>query len=1136
LTTYCSNNSFPSEKHGWIFCVIFSYHKSFDKTGMNPEERKMKKTVFVFLTALILLVGTSLLYSQVNARMLRYPDVSATHICFVYAGDIWVVAKEGGTAFRLSSPRGEEMFPRFSPDGERIAFSGNYDGNTDIYVVPSMGGKLQRLTHHGMTDLMIDWYPDGKALLYVSSRESGRQRYRQFYRIAKNGGLAEKLPVPYGEFGSLSPDGKILAYMPISRDFRTWKRYRGGMAPDIWLFDLNQIKAKNITENPANDSQPMWHGRTLYFLSDRGQNQRHNIWAMDLESEEARQITNFEDFDIHFPALGPSEIVFEAGGKLFLLDLETENQTQVEINLVTDQITLKPHKVNVSKLVQNAEISPQGKRALFEARGEVFSVPAEHGVIRNLTTSPGVAERYPAWSPDGEHIVYWSDRSGEYELTICSARDGSQEQKLTSYGPGYRYHIYWSPDSHKIAFIDKSMTIYIYNIETQKTIKVDQGLWKYEGSLQNFKPGWSPDSRWLAYSRGELNRYDNIYLYDTNKNERQQVTSSYYDDSQPVFDPEGKYLYFLSNRTFNPIYGDTDNSFLYANTTNIVAVSLKSDIPSPLAPRNDDEGLKKEEAEEKKEDKNQKEDKNKEKEPDKKETKPVEITVEDFESRLVVLPPKPGNYNNIQATEGKILYRRFPRTGSGEEASSLVYYDLKEREEKIILGDVDGYRLSADGKKLLVWKKQSAAIVDVKPDQKMEKPLHTGELEMMVNPRAEWRQIFSDAWRLSRDFFYDPGMHGVDWEAMRKQYGALLEDAVTRWDVNYVIGELIAELSSSHTYRGGGDTEEVARIGVGYLGVDWEIDNGFYRIAKIIEAAPWDSEVRSPLSMPGAEVKEGDYILTVNGVPLDISKSPWAAFQGLAGKIVELTVNSKPATESARKVIVKTLENETRLRNLAWIEQNRKYVEAQSNGRIGYIYVQDTSLGGQNELVRQFLAQFHKEGLIVDERFNSGGQIPDRFIELLNRSALAFWAVRDGEDWQWPPVAHFGPKAMLINGWSGSGGDAFPDYFRKAGLGPLIGTRTWGGLIGVSGAPQLIDGGGVTVPTFRMYDPDGKWFKEGHGVDPDIEVKEDPAILAEGTDPQLKRAVEEVLRMLEEEPFKKPARPSYEDRTAKRKK
>ncbi|MDH4220575.1 MAG: PDZ domain-containing protein, partial [Candidatus Aminicenantes bacterium] len=695
------------------------------------------------------------------------------------------------------------------------------------------------------------------------------------------------------------------------------------------------------------------------------------------------------------------------------------------------------------------------------------------------------------------------------------------------------YQIFWSPDSHKIAFIDKTMSLYIYDIETQKTIKVDQGLWMYERALRNFKPGWSPDSRWLAYSRGKENRNGNIYLYDTKINKRYQVTSSFYNDSQPVFDSEGKHLYFLSNRIFSPIYGDTDNSFLYANTTNIVAVSLKPDIPSLLAPRNDEEELKKEEAEEK--DKSQKEDTDKEKKTEKEEVKAVDITIQDFEKRLVVLPPKPGNYNNLQAAEGKILYQRFPRTGSGEEANPLVYYDIKEREEKTILNDVDGYRLSADGKKALVWKRQSASIVDVAPDQKMEKQLRTGELEMMVDPRAEWRQIFTDAWRLCRDFFYDAGMHGVDWEAMRKQYGALLKDAVTRWDVNYVIGELIAELNASHTYRGGGDTESEARIGVGYLGIDWEVDSGTYGIAKIIDGAPWDSEVRSPLTIPGVEVKEGDYILAVNGVPLDISKSPWAAFQGLAGKTVELTVNNKPAAEGARKVIVETLGSETRLRNLAWIEQNRKYVDERSGGRIGYIYVPDTSINGQNELVRQFSAQFHKEGLIVDERFNSGGQIPDRFVELLKRPALAFWAVRDGKDWQWPPVAHFGPKAMLINGWSGSGGDAFPDYFRKAGLGPLIGTRTWGGLIGMSGIPQLIDGGVATVPTFRMYDPDGKWFKEGHGVDPDIEVKEDPALLAEGTDPQLERAVDEVLRMIGEKPFTKPPRPSYEDRTVKRK-
>ena len=1100
----------------------------------NFKEGKMKKIFAWFLAIIVLFATATILQAQVNARMLRYPDVSSSHISFVYGGDIWVVAKTGGTALRLSSPRGEETFPRFSPDGSEIAFSANYDGNTDIFLIPFMGGEAKRLSHHGMADMILDWYPDGKSLLYASSMASGRQRYSQFYRLSKNGGLPEKLPVPYGEFGAVSPDEKILAYMPIARDFRTWKRYRGGMAPDIWLFDLTQKTAKNITNNIANDSQPMWHGDTLYFLSDRGSNQRHNIWALDLKSGNVRQVTHFEDFDIHFPAIGPSDIVFEAGGKLYLIDLETEKQNQVNVNLVTDMTSVRPRTENVATMTTNAGISPNGKRALFEARGDIFTVPAEHGPVRNLTANSGSAERYPAWSPDGKYVAYWSDRSGEYELTICNSEDGSNEEKLSSFGPGYRYQIYWSPDSKKISFVDQTMTIRIFNLDTKKTTTVDQGLWMYEGSLSSFKPDWSADSRWLAYSRGLENRNGNIYLYDTKENKRYQVTSDFYADTQPVFDPDGKYLFFLSNRTFNPVYSDVDNSFIYANTTNIVAVSLKSDIPSLLEPRNDEEELKKEEPEEKTD--AQKKDEEKEKKPEEEKVKPVEIEIENFERRLVALPPQAGNYSALNAAKGKVLYIRYPRTGSADRKNALVYYDFKSREEQTVLDDVDGYRLSADGNKALVWKGQNAAIIDVKPKQSMQKSLRLNELEMIVDPRAEWRQIFNEVWRLGRDYFYDKGMHGVDWEAMRKQYGSLLKNAITRWDVNYIIGELIAELNSSHTYRGGGDAESAARINVGYLGVDWELENGAYRIAKIIDGASFESEVRSPLNMPGVKVKEGDYILAVNGIPIDTSKDPWAAFQGLAGRTVELAVNSKPSADGAWKVLVQAMKDETRLRHLAWIEKNRKYVEDRSGGRVGYIYVQDTSIGGQDMLVRQFFGQFHKDGLIIDERFNSGGQIPDRFIEILNRPALAFWAVRDGMDWQWPPMGHFGPKAMLINGWSGSGGDAFPDYFRKAGLGPLIGSRTWGGLIGMSGIPSLIDGGRVTIPTFRMYDPDGKWFKEGHGVDPDIEVNEDPALLAKGTDSQLERAVEEVLAMIEKQGPTKPKRPAYENRTVRKKK
>jgi tricorn protease len=1072
----------------------------------------------------LLAVSAGMAEAQVDARMFRYPDVSETQITFVYAGDIWVAPKSGGTAQRLSSPRGEEMFPRFSPDGRTIAFSGNYDGNMDIYTVPATGGEPMRLTHHPMGDRVIDWYPDGDGILFASSRESGRQRYSQFFRVAKEGGLSEKLPVPYGEFGAVSPDGEWLAYLPIARDFRLWKRYRGGMAPDIWLFNLRDYSSRNITNSVENESQPMWSGRTLYYISDAGPNQRYNIWAYDLDSGSARQITQFTDFDIHFPAIGASDIVFEAGGRLYLLDLESEQYSEVDIEVVTDLATLKPRTENVAPLIFGGWISPTGKRAIAEARGDIFSLPAEHGPVLNLTASSGVAERYPTWSPDGKWLAYWSDRSGEYELYIRPADGNGEEEKLTSIGPGYRYTPYWSPDSKKLAFVDQAKVIHHYDIDRRRLTEIDQDIWMNHGGLANFQVSWSPDSRWMAYSRGLDNRASAVFLYDTQEGRLHQATSGYYSDFGPTFDPDGKYLYFYSNRHFRPLYSDFDNSWIYPNATNIVAVALNADVPSPLAPRNDEEAAKAEDAGEKPE----------EKKEEGTAAKPVAIELENFEQRLVVLPPDPGNFGELEAVSGKVIFRRAPNTGSGDDESPIVYYDLKEREEKTIIGDADGFMVSADGKKMLVVNERRIAIIDVKPDQKMDKPLRTAEMEAVVDPRAEWRQLFADAWRFQRDYFYDPNMHGVDWPAMREQYGALIEHAVTRWDVNYVIGELIAELNSSHTYRGGGDEERAPQRPVGVLGVDWSLENGAYRIERIIHGAPWDAEVRSPLAQPGVKVNEGDYLLAVNGTPVDATKDPSAAFEGSAGRTVSLTVNNRPTMDGAREVLVETLtdDQETRLRHLAWIESNRKRVEEATDGRVGYVYVRSTGLDGQNELVRQFSAQFHKEGMIVDERFNSGGQIPDRFVELLNRPALAFWAVRTGKDWQWPPVSHFGPKVMLINGWSGSGGDAFPYYFKEAGVGPLIGSRTWGGLIGLSGVPPLIDGGAALVPTFRMYSTDGVWFAEGHGVEPDIAVPEDPTALARGTDPQLERAIEEAMRLIRQNPPATANRPPYEDRTA----
>jgi tricorn protease len=1115
----------------------------------------LSKCVRVAAMCALTLVAATPVFAQIDARMLRQPSVSKDQIAFVYAGDIWLVSKKGGNAVRLTSSPGEESFPRFSPDGTKVAYSASYDGNVDVYVAPALGGEPKRLTYHPMPDRVIGWTPDGKRVLFASGRESGRQRYNQFYTVSVDGGLPEKLPVPYGEFGTYSPDARQFVYMPMSQDFRNWKRYRGGWAPDLMLFDLKTFATKNLTNNPANDAQPMWHENTIYFVSDRGANERNNLWAYDLSKNTTRQVTQFSDFDITFPSIGPDSIVFQAGGRLYLLDLATEKPAEVLVHVVTDQTTLRPRTAKVESLIQWASVSPTGKRAVFEARGDIFTVPAEFGAVVNVTRSSGVSERYPRWSPDGKTVAYWSDRSGEYELTLRPADGSGPEKTVTTLGPGFRYPPEWSPDNKKLAFIDQAMRIRIFDTATNRATEIDQSPdWISHPGLESFRMQWSPDSRWLTYARSTKAGNSAVFLYDTRSAKLHQATTGYLNDTQPTFEPEGKYLIYASDREFDPVYGSFDNTWTYPNPTKLIAVPLRRDVKSPLAARNDDENAaldtaaKKEEPkkpeEKKPEEKKADDAKPDEKKPDDKpaeekktDDKPVappivEIDLDGFEARGVVLPPKAGNYADLHAIKGKLVYRRQPRTGSGDEKNAIVYFDFAEREEKTVLDDADTFEATADGKKMLVISKKKYAILDIKAGQKFEKPMVTSEMEAPVDPRAEWRQIFRDVYRFERDFFYDPNMHGVNWEAMGERYSKVLEGAVTRWDVDFLIGEFIGELNASHTYHGGGDMEQAPQRSVGLLGVDWELANGAYRIKHIIRGGPWDSVIRSPLDEPGVMVKEGEYVLAVNGVPLDTKSDPWASFQGLGDRTVVLTVNSSPSSAGARQVVVKCLTSETELRFRAWIEERRQIVDKATNGRIGYIYVQSTGVDAQNELVRQFMAQWKKDGLIIDERWNSGGQIPDRFIELLNRPILAYWAVRDGASQQWPPVALRGPQVMLINGWSGSGGDAFPTYFREAGLGPLIGTRTWGGLIGISGAPALADGGSVTVPTFRMYDPKGQWFAEGHGVDPDIAVDDDPAQLAAGNDPQLARAIKEVTDRATKS-AKVPARPEYEKRVPK---
>ncbi len=1064
--------------------------------------------------------------AQVDAGLFRYPDVSKSQIVFTYANDIWIIPKEGGTAIKLSSPAGVETFPKFSPDGKTIAFSGNYDGNTDVYVMPAAGGVPQRLTQHGGQDRVVEWTPDGKKVLFASGREAGRERFNQFFTIAATGGAAEKLPLAYGEFGTYSADGKQMALTFRTTVFRTWKRYRGGLSADIHIFNFNDLSSVNISAaNDAADELPMWHGNTIYFLSDRGTEERMNLWKYDINSKAFTQVTNYKNEDVHFPSMGQDVIVFEAGGKLYLYNLTSQKTTEVKVNMVTDKASLKPQTESVEKYIQHVNFSPDGNRVLIEARGDIFSVPAENGFVKNMTRTSGSAERYPSWSPDGTSIAYWSDQSGEYELWITDPSKEGSSKKLSSFGTGFRYSLYWSPDSKKLAFIDKGMQIKIYDVATGETMNVDKGMRMMHGPLEGFSCNWSPDSRWLTWHRDLENYHSAVFMYDVQSKKKTQVTSGYYNCFSPVFDSEGKYLYLLTRQNFQPTYSSIDNTFIYPNSAQPAVISLKSSTPALLSPKNDNVTIKKEETPSTDTTK-----KAVAATPEKK-SKAVEIDLEDFESRLTMLPVKAGNYANISSVKGKIIYQSFPNTGSVSGSKTVLkFFDIEKREEKTILEDADRYWLSGDGKKILVQRPNTWAVIKPEENQKFEKPLRITEMNATIDPQQEWKQLFMDAWRIERDYFYDKGMHGVDWGLVKDRYLKMLDGAMSREEVNFVLGEMIGELNASHTYRSGGDEEDTKNSPVGYLGVDWAAEGEFYKIKKIIKPATWDAEVRSPLDASGVDIKEGNYILAVNGVPLTTAQEPFAAFQGLSNKAVEITYNTTPSWTGTKTTVVQTMSDEARLRHLAWIESNRKRVEESSNGEVGYIYVPSTGVDGQNELIRQFNAQWDKKALVIDERFNSGGQIPDRFIEILNRDPLAFWAIRDGETWPWPPYAHFGPKVMLANGWSGSGGDAFPDYFKKKKLGPVIGTRTWGGLIGISGTPPLIDGGSITAPSFRMYNPDGTWFKEGHGVDPDIEVPEDLTSMAKGKDPQIERALAEIKELLKKKEFIRPKTPSMETR------
>jgi len=1069
-----------------------------------------------------------------HAGMLLYPDVSSESIVFRYANDLWLVPREGGTALPLTGTDGRESMAKFSPDGSTVAFSGSYDGVYDIYTMSVEGGVPSRVTHHPIAETVNGWTQDGRIIFSAWGAFGENPQAIEIFTVSPEGGLPERIPVPYGTNGAVSDDGVWLAYTPSSSDHATWKRYRGGTQSDIWLFNLRTYESRRITDWEGADSHPMWMGDRIYFVSDRGQAHRRNVWCHDLATGEQRQVTRYRDYDVKWPSIGPGpggdgEIVYQLGPELRLLDLATETSSVVNVTIPGDRLTMRARDIDVSGFIDDGDISPAGERAVVSARGDIWTLPAEHGMPRNLTRTSGVAERDPAWSPDGRWIAYFSDETGEYELYVVQSDGKEEPRRLSSLRGGFPSDPLWSPDSKWIVYNVSPNVIRIADVEGGTDRRIHERTSRAQPGLS-----WSHDSSWLAFHDDNADtELTSIWLYNIAERDLHEVTSGMFSDTWPTFDREGKYLFLASQRDFSsPISTDYAYERVFTETDHLYVVPLSAETESPFAPEIDvveweDDDAEDEAGAENGEDEGDGE--------DGEEDEPLQIDLENFEERMIPIPVPSGAFTWLAVNDGgQLLYIR--RAADGSASLQLVDIADEDEMEKTVLAGIGAFTVSADGTKVLALSRGGAlAIVDAAPDQSMSSPLSTAGMNARIEPRAEWRQMLRDAWRLQRDYFYAENMHGVDWDAVWETYEPMLDDCSSRADLNYIIGEMIGELNVGHAYVMGGDRESAPSVSVGMLGCDFELDRGAYRIARILTGAAWDPEARGPLSQPGVDVKVGDYLLAVDGVSIDTSKDPWAAFQGLAGHAVTITVSEKPELdEDAREVAVEPMgsSGEARLRHRAWIEENRRIVEEASGGRVGYIYVPDTSTRGITELVRQFVGQRRLEALIVDERWNGGGQSPERYVELLDRPLLSYWARRHrAKGDPMPAMAHYGPKCMLINEFAGSGGDSFPFIFRARGVGPLIGTRTWGGLVGLSGNPGLIDGGTVTVPQHAFYDVDGTWGIEGHGVDPDIEVFYDPTEGARGVDTQLERAVEVMLEELREHAWQPAPRPPDPDRS-----
>ena len=1080
----------------------------------------MKKfSLFILIFSFMITYG----YSMNDARLLRTPDINKDLIVFVYAGDIWSVSSNGGNATRLTSHEGMEIFPKISPDGKWIAFSGEYSGSRQIFVIPSNGGVPKQLTFYnsvgimpprgGYDNIVMDWTPDSKKILIRANRTPYGKRMGKYYLVNLDGGLETPLQIPEAGFGSFSPCAKSIAYTPISREFRTWKRMKGGRAQDVWIYNLEKNRSKRLTTFPGTDQHPIWYKNKIYFISDRGINIKLNFYSFDLNTKKIKKITNYKEYDVLWPSGHDGLVAYENKGYIYKLDLNSNKTEKITININFDNPNILPYFKNVSKSISRFgyAISPSGKRVVFDARGDIFTVPEKEGITYNLTKTQGKREMYPVWSPDGKWIAYYSDETGDYEIYLLDPKNKKKRIELTQNHKVWKYPVVWSPDSKMLLFSDKNNQLQILDIKSKKITLVKQAKF---ASINDYD--WSPDSKWVIYTKRDKNKLDAIWLYYIETKKTHRLIDNKYGNFSPVFSKSGKYIYFASQRDFNMDFSSFEFDFVYNKATRIYAVALTKDAPKLFEEKNDVE-----KGENIEEDKNKKASKKKEKS-----IKPIKIDFDGINNRIIAFPLKPGRYGIIRDIGDKLLYF---------DNKDIHLYNIKEKKDELIIKGISGCDLSANNKKLLYKAKDKFGIIEVKPKQKIgDGLLKLKDIVMKIDPEKEWEQIYNEGWRIFRDWFYVKNMHGVDWLKMREKYKKLLPYVSHRADLDYIFGELVGELNVGHTYVNWGDFKHVKRINTGLLGADLKADkSGRYIITKIYKGENWNEDTRSPLTEQGIDINEGDYLISLNNNNVTTKDNPYKFLENTAEKRIEISVNSKPIQKGARTFLIKPIKSELELFYLDWVNSRKKMVEKLSNGRIGYIHVPNTAKEGNRELFKGIYSLSNKDALIIDERYNGGGWSPGKMIQKLSSKIISYWHRRGLGLRPEPFFAIEGPKVMLINHFSSSGGDNFPYWFRKAKVGILIGTRTWGGLVGYGWSPGLVDGPSFAVPMSGIVGTDGEWIVEGVGIYPDkgYEVYDRPEEVAKGKDPCIEKAVEYLLEQLKKNPLKKVKDPEAPNRS-----